>query len=241
MTMTLLAPTRQKQILKMKNFALVRFWNSSIGKKIIVAVTGIALVLFLAGHLAGNLLMYKGPTAFNEYAEFLHTFGKGVGIWAARFGLLGAFVLHIAATICLVIQNREAKEKSYEQEVYKKASHGSRLMIWSGLTILLFVVFHIFHFTIRVNSTLADAVREDGPYQMVILGFQNILVVIFYIIAMTCLCSHLSHGVASIFQTLGLRTRKNADLISYGAWAYTVIIYVGFISIPLAIYFGLIK
>jgi len=224
----------------MNNFAIFRFWNSSIGKKIIVAVTGIGLVLFLAGHLSGNLLMYAGPEAFDAYAHFLHSFGHGLGVWFARFGLLGCIGLHIAATICLVMQNREAKKQNYEKDTFVQANRGSRWMIWSGLTILLFIIFHILHYTVRVDSELADLAKQS-PYAMVIKGFQSPLIVLFYIAAMTCLCSHLSHGVASIFQTLGLRTKKNAQLIFLGSWAYTIIIYVGFISIPIAVFFKIIS
>lgn len=225
----------------MKNNPLCLIWASSIGKKLIVAVTGAALVLFLAGHLTGNLLMFMGRDDFNEYAEFLHTIGHGVGIWVARIGLLGCITLHVLATIALVIENKKAKIQAYECDRYVQANRGSRWMIWSGLTILAFIVFHILHYTVRVDSELAKLANNGDPYQMVIVGFSNLLVVIFYIVAMTCLCSHLSHGVASIFQTLGLRSKKNAKLIDYGSKAYTYIIYIGFISIPLAIYFGLIK
>jgi succinate dehydrogenase / fumarate reductase cytochrome b subunit len=224
------------------NNPIYRFWDSSIGKKIIVAVTGAGLVLFLAGHLSGNLLMYLGPDAFNEYAEFLHNFGHGVGIWVARLGLLGIFGLHIVATIYLAIENKQAKDISPEADQYVQANHGSRFMIWSGLTILAFVVFHLLHFTVRVSPELADIARGDGgPYEMVIKGFSDGAVVLFYLIAMTCLCSHLSHGVASIFQTVGLRTKKNGKLIDYGSLAYTIVIYLGFISVPLAVYFKFIS
>lgn len=225
----------------MNTTSLGRFCGSSIGKKIIVALTGAALVFFLAGHLAGNMLLYVGPDDFNEYAKFLHSMLHGAGIWVARIGLLGCLVLHVGATIALVIQNRIAKVHTYECDRYVKANRGSRWMIWSGLTILLFVVFHILHFTVRVDSELAGLARGGNPYEMVVVGFQNLLVVAFYILAMTCLCAHLSHGVASIFQTLGLRTKKNAKLIDYSAKAYTAVIYFGFISIPLAVYFGIIK
>lgn len=223
--------------------SLCRFVTSSIGKKIIVALTGAALVLFLAGHLVGNLVMYLGEEHFNEYAEFLHSMGHGAGIWVARLGLLGAFVTHILFTVLLVKENKDAKAQTYEKDTYVKANQGSRFMIWSGCTILAFVIYHILHFTIRVApSSLADVVKEHGPYRMVVQGFDgNWLVVAFYIIAMVCLCSHLSHGVASIFQTIGLRTKKNAMLIDYGAKAYTAFIFFGFISIPIAINIGLIS
>lgn len=185
--------------------------------------------------------MYVGPDAFNAYAKSLHELGSGMGIWVARFLLLGTLFLHVAATICLVIQNKAAKMKTYEKDTYVQANRGSRWMIWSGLTILFFIVFHILHYTVRVDSELAELARDGRPYDMVIVGFSNPLVSLFYVIAMTCLCSHLSHGVASIFQTIGLRTKKNAMLIDYGAKAFTVAIYLGFISIPIAVYFKIIS
>jgi len=213
--------------------SLCAFLKSSIGRKIIVALTGLALVLFLAGHLSGNLLIFAGEEAFNEYAHFLHTFLHGMGVWIARVGLLVCFVVHIWFTILLTKENKAARPK-YAHDATVQASKSSRLMIWSGLTILAFVIFHILHFTVRVDSELAD-LGEKSPWKMVIVGFQSPLVVIFYLIAMTCLCSHLSHGVASIFQTLGLRSQKTAGPIKWISRAYALVIYLGFISIPLAI------
>ena len=207
--------------------------KSSIGRKIIVALTGLALVLVLAGHLAGNLLIYAGPDAFNEYAHFLHTFLHGMGVWIARIGLLVCLVLHVWFTILLTKENKAARPK-YAHDATVQAPKSSRMMIWSGLTILAFIVYHLLHFTIRIDSNLAK-MGETSPWHMVIEGFQNPLVVIFYVIAMTLLCSHLSHGVASIFQTLGLRSKKTAGPIKFISKAYAVIVYLGFISIPLAV------
>jgi len=221
---------------------LCQFWASSIGKKLIVAITGIALVGFLAGHLAGNMLIYVGEKDFNEYAEFLKHMGHGAGIWIARISLLVALILHVTATICLVRQNKASKQTNYEKKTTNVASGSSRIMIWSGLTILAFVVYHILHFTVRVDPELKKLAEDDkNPHAMVIEGFQDPIVVIAYVIAISCLCSHLSHGVASIFQTLGLRTKKNAKLIDMGAKAYTALIWVGFLSIPISIVFGLVK
>jgi succinate dehydrogenase / fumarate reductase, cytochrome b subunit len=217
---------------------LSSYWSSSIGKKWIVALTGLALVLFLAGHLSGNLLMYVGREAFNEYAEFLHHMLHGVGIWIARIGLLAALVLHVVATICLTKQNRSSRQ-AYEFKATIQASKSSRIMILSGLTILAFVIFHLLHFTVRVDSQLAELGSKD-PYGMVILGFKNPLVVLFYIIAMTLLCSHLSHGIASIFQTLGLSSKKSQPLIQKIALGSSIAIWAGFISIPISVIAGLI-
>jgi succinate dehydrogenase / fumarate reductase cytochrome b subunit len=220
------------------------YWQSSIGKKLVVAVTGLAMVFFLAGHLSGNMLIYAGPQAFNEYAEFLHTAGHGALIWVARVGLLVVVTLHVWATILLTRENKSARKQEYAYKATIQASKSSRIMIWSGLTILAFVIFHLLHFTVRVNSHLAG-LGETDPYGMVIAGFQagflNFLVVLFYIIAMSLLCSHLSHGVASIFQTLGLRSKKASELIHKVSVGYAVVIWAGFISVPIAIFLGFVK
>ncbi|MFD2255400.1 succinate dehydrogenase cytochrome b subunit [Luteolibacter algae] len=226
------------------------YWQSSIGKKLIVAVTGLIMVLFLAGHLTGNLLIYVGRGAFNEYAEFLHDAGHGALIWVARIGLLVAIVLHVWATILLVRENKAARKYKYECQSTIQASKSSRIMIWSGSTILAFVIFHLLHFTVRVTYNDAELVDPLDPerfdaYGMVIRGFEagflNFFVVLFYIIAMTLLCSHLSHGVGSIFQTLGLRSKKSRELIHKISVGFAIVIWAGFISIPLAIFFGIVK
>lgn len=213
--------------------SLCAFVKSSIGRKFIVAITGLALVLFLAGHLSGNLLIFVGPEAFNEYAHFLHTFLHGAGVWIARIGLLACLVLHVWCTILLTKENKAARTK-YAHDATVQAPKSSRIMIWSGLTILAFIIFHLLHFTVRTDAELSK-VGETSPWHMVILGFKSPLVVIFYIISMTLLCSHLSHGVASIFQTLGWRSKKTAKPIAFLAKAYALVIYLGFISIPIAV------
>lgn len=231
----------QYYLMSKSNCSLCKFWHSSIGKKIIVALTGVVLTAFLLGHLSGNLLMYVGAEAFNDYAKFLHSMLHGAGVWIARIVLLSCLVLHVTATICLVRANRVAKGKNYEKQATNVASGSSRIMIWSGLTILAFVIFHILHYTVRVDAELANLGDNGDAYGMVIKGFESIPVSLFYIIAITLLCSHLSHGVASIFQTLGLRTRGNGALIDTFAKGYTALIWVGFISIPIAVLTGIIK
>ena len=226
------------------------YWRSSIGKKLVVAITGLAMVLFLAGHLTGNLLMYAGRDAFNEYAEFLKNAGHGALIWVARIGLLVVVVLHVWATILLTRENKKARKNEYECKTVIQTTKSARLMIWSGLTILAFIIFHLLHFTVRIFRNDVDLVDPLDPerfdaYGMVIRGFEagflNFIVVLFYIIAMTCLCSHLSHGVGSIFQTLGLRSKKSAGLIKTISCGYAVVIWLGFISIPIAIFLGFVK
>ncbi len=218
--------------------SICRFWHSSIGKKIVVALTGAFLVLFLAGHLTGNMLIFQSSHDFNEYAHFLHTMAHGWGIWVFRILLLGSLVLHVLATIQLTIANRKARPVRYQKEATMVAPKSSRIMIVSGLTILSFVVFHILHYTVRVDGDLRLLADFGQNWAMTVAGFQNLLVVIFYVIAMALLCSHLSHGVAAIFQTLGIRTKKSSQSIKAFSKAFSTVIFVGFIAIPISIYFG---
>jgi succinate dehydrogenase / fumarate reductase, cytochrome b subunit len=211
-------------------------WNTSIGKKWLVAITGLALVVFLLGHLAGNMLVFAGAEAFDEYAKMLHESLHGAGIWIARIGLLAVVSIHIAATISLTRTNRKVSP-NYEYAATIQAKKSSLIMIWSGLTILAFIIFHILHFTVRTDAELAS-LASRSPHAMVIKGFQNIAVVIFYVIAMTLLCSHASHGVQSMFQTLGLRSKKSAPLVDTISKGYALLVWAGFISIPLAVMFG---
>jgi succinate dehydrogenase / fumarate reductase cytochrome b subunit len=172
----------------------------------------------------------------------------GAGVWIARIVLLVAFVLHVSATLQLVKANRAARGTGYAKKNTVQASWSSRIMAVSGLTILTFVIFHILHFTARVGNdydslteTLADGSVRHDVYSMVITGFQFLPTSIFYIIAMALLCSHLGHGVSSVFQTLGLATDKNWPLIRTAGHAYAVIIFLGFVSIPIAVLTGALQ
>ncbi len=226
--------------------AILSFWDSSIGKKILVAGTGIALLLFLPGHMIGNLLLFAGKDAINEYALWLHNLGHGGAVWIARIGLLAALVVHVLLTIQLTARNRAVRQK-YSHPATNRASRSSRMMIWSGLTILAFIIYHISHFTVRIgndyNGTayLTSLPGHEGDvhnvHKMIIDGFSHTGNTVFYMIAITILCSHLSHGFASVFQTLGLRSRKSDLLIARAGWAYALMIWVGFLSIPVAVFF----
>ncbi|MEM7010225.1 MAG: succinate dehydrogenase cytochrome b subunit [Verrucomicrobiota bacterium] len=237
--------------------AIAAFCSSSIGRKILVAVTGIALLLFLAGHLAGNLLIYVGPEAINAYAYKLHHMLHGSFIWIARGGLLACVGIHVYFTIQLVRENRAARDTAYAKPNTVQATKASRTMIMSGLVILAFVVYHILHFTAQVTPGvkatpmggpeitaaygLPDGAVVKDVYNMVITGFKNPVVSIFYIIAMGLLCTHLSHGFSSAFQTLGLRSKRTAKVIKGVGLAYAAIIFLGNISIPISVLTGVVK
>jgi succinate dehydrogenase / fumarate reductase cytochrome b subunit len=225
---------------------LATYWSSSIGKKLVVALTGLFLLLFLAGHLVGNLVVFMGPEPFNAYAYFLHHMLHGAGIWVFRIVMLVMLGAHIAATVVLTRQNRAAR-KSYECVNTIQASISSRSMIVSGLTILAFFIYHMLHFTARVGNEynnpalytyLLDGKQVHNAWKMVIDGFSVWYVSAFYIVAMTLLASHLVHGFQSVFQTLGLRSKKSAATLQQLSIAYTAFIWIGFVSIPVAILLG---
>lgn len=224
--------------------SLSRFYASSIGKKILVALTGAALVLFVLGHMIGNLLVFAGPEAINEYGHMLQTALHGGGVWIARLGLLAAVAIHIIATIQLTRQNRAARNDAYGQHKAQVSSKASHTMIWSGLTLLAFIVYHLLHFTVRAGNGFNGAAYKTelhgetvhNVYKMVIDGFSWAPASLFYIIAMVLLYSHLSHGVSSLFQTLGLTTHRTAPVFKALGHAYATLILVGNCSIPVAIW-----
>lgn len=222
---------------------VARFYHSSIGKKVIVAVTGLMLIGYVIGHLAGNLQIFLGRDAINQYAVFLHTMGPG--LWAARIVLLAAFVAHIVVTIQLVVENRRARPERYGEKRAVRSTFASRTMALSGLIVLCFVIYHVLHFTVRItdaslNDILTDANQPD-VYAIVITGFQNPFVSFFYLLSVFLLCLHLSHGFSSIAQTLGLTTRGLAPTLAIGGRILAWTIFAGYASIPLAVLFGYLK
>lgn len=222
------------------------YFTTSIGKKIIVAVTGILLLGFVIAHMAGNLQIYAGADKLNAYAKFLKDLGPA--LWIARIGLLAVFVLHIYFTVQLKLQNQAARPVKYAYMKTKQASSASLYMILSGLTVLAFLVYHLLHFTLGVTNPeymnyeyLLDGEKVHDVYMMVVTGFQVPAISIFYIIAMGLLCWHLTHGVASVFQTLGIDSPKHSDRIRKFAYGVSFLIFVGNVSIPLTILLGIVR
>jgi succinate dehydrogenase / fumarate reductase cytochrome b subunit len=211
---------------------------ASIGKKIIMALSGLVLAGFVLGHMTGNLLVFKGAAAINEYAEWLHAH-PGL-LWAARSVLIISVIAHIWSGVLLTLENRLARDGGPAIEVTRRASLSSRTMPYSGVVILAFIVFHLLHYTFR---TVALGGQEFGAnvYGMIVAGFSQPLVAIFYIASMILLCLHLSHGISSVFQTLGLRNERWRGRLDILATLYGWAIALGFISIPLAVLLGRLK
>lgn len=219
---------------------LVRWLFSSIGKKTIVALSGIVLVLFVIGHLLGNLTVFLGPDIMNAYAKKLHDLGPM--LWVARIGLLIAVGLHIIFTMLLWKENQAARSQKYRVFNPIRTTIFARTMRLSGLIVLAFIVFHLAHFTLgivdpsylRMTRMLNGHLVPD-VYGMVIRGFQNIPIVITYVVSLFLLAFHLSHGIGSLFQTLGItnqQLRPRFERVSrLGAW----LLFAGYAAIPISI------
>jgi len=223
---------------------LVRAYRSSLGKKYVMAITGLALFLFVIAHMAGNLQIFAGRDSINSYAAFLKS--KPGLLWSARVALLVLAILHIITAIQLVAENREARPVGYAER-RPLSSFASRTIFVSGLVVFAFIIYHLMHFTVGVTNPefmhLADPVdplRHD-VYGMMVQGFSSPFVSAFYIISMGLLCLHLSHGVSSMFQSLGVRNRSNLRAIHNVARVAALIIFLGNVSIPVAILAGAVK
>ena len=225
---------------------LVDFVKSSIGAKVVMGVTGVMLIGFVIMHMVGNLQVFLGPETLNAYGKMLHDLG-GL-LWVARFGLIGAVVLHIASGLRLASLNKAARPVRYVHETTVQASFASRYMKMSGLVVLAFVVYHLLHFTLGgatpdhtgLMTQLSDGTDVKDIYKMVVLGFQQPAVSAAYIIAMVLLGLHLNHGATSLFQSLGLRNVKYNTLIDKVGPALSIFVVVGNCSMPIAILTGLI-
>lgn len=214
---------------------------SSIGKKAIMALTGLVLVGFIIGHLSGNLLYFKGPEAINSYAKWLHD--HAALIWGSRTVLLLSVIAHIWAGISLALENRAARAGGPEISATRRASVASLTMPYTGLVVLGFIVFHLLHYTLRSVVLTPEVIAKANAgdvHQMLVAGFQNTTVSVFYIVSIALLSLHLSHGVSSVFQTLGLRNERWRSRLDLAATAFGWIVFLGFASIPAAILGGCI-
>jgi len=213
-----------------------------------MALTGCALFGFVIAHLLGNLQIFLGPENLNRYGEFLQTTPEL--LWPARIGLIVLAVLHIVAAVQLSAQNKLARPVAYNHYEVVAASYASRTMLMSGIIIAVFVVYHLLHFTVQIpgiNFTPTDFRGLEDPkhrhdiYRMMVLGFQNPFVSGFYILGMALLCLHLSHGVGSMFQSMGWKNKYYGRFIDRAALVVALLIFLGYASIPVAVLLGVIK
>ncbi len=217
--------------------------QSSVGRKIIMAVTGFVLVAFVCVHLLGNSSVFIGADAINAYAQKLHSLGPFV--WVFRLVMLAAFAIHIFFGIQLTLENKAATPEKNVQIKRLKTGFGAETMIVSGLVMLAFVIYHLLHFTVRVtNPEIYVPLGDQGMvdvFVMMVQGFSSALPVIIYLIGLFFLFLHVSHGIQSLFQTLGLSNDKSLPFMGMVSKMVGVVLLVGYISIPMLVVFGLIK
>ena len=226
--------------------------DSSVGSKVLVALTGLGLVGFVLFHMIGNLKMFQGPDAINAYAYFLKH-SLGALIWIARIGLLAIFVLHLALAIRLKARSTAARPVKYQYPNSVQATAASRTMLWTGLVILTFTLYHLAHFTFGWTHQgsgpvgpepyleMKDSQQRHDVYRMVVAGFSNPAIVALYVVAQLTLFVHLSHGIPSTFQTLGLKNKRFRGPIKALGLAVALTILVGNLAIVFGVWFGIVK
>lgn len=213
-----------------------------------MAITGLLLFGFVVIHMLGNWQIFLGPEQLNLYAHKLKS--MPYVLWPARLGLLAIFAAHVGCALLLAKENRAARPVAYQYRDWQRATPASRTMVLSGLVILAFVVYHLAHFTVLVVSqpqgmpymtTLKSGETVPDVYRMVVAGFSNLGVAAIYVLAQLVLAAHLSHGMSSVFQTLGLSQPRYANCIAWIGPICGLAIAMGNIAMPAAVLMGLVK
>ena len=214
-------------------YVLSRFWQSTIGKKIVMAVTGIIGILFVIGHMSGNLLMFKGQEAMSHYAQLLRT--SLPLLWSVRIGLISAVVLHAVAAYQLTMRSRAARPDGYAERRPQVTTFAARTIRWGGVLLLVFIVAHLLQLTI--GAIHPDFTHLD-PYNNVRILLSNPLMAAFYVLAMAALGLHLYHGSWAVVRTLGVARPSAQPLKRRVALAIAIIVAAGFMIIPIAAVLG---
>ncbi|MCK5941952.1 MAG: succinate dehydrogenase cytochrome b subunit [Planctomycetes bacterium] len=223
---------------------LSSFWRSSIGGKVTMAVTGLMLFGFVVMHLLGNLQLLQGPEKINAYAKWLHDLGPL--LWVARIGLLVVFVLHVVTAIRLSRANKNARPVAYQRPNTVQATMASRSMVLSGLSLLVFVIYHLLHFTFGVTNSAHYQLKQNGAgghdvYAMVTASFDNPAIAIAYAAFQVVLFLHLSHGVQSLAQTIGIQHKRYTPMIKTLSFVLALLIAGGNAMLALSVQLGLVE
>lgn len=218
----------------------ITFYGSTVGKKVAMAVSGLIGFGFVIGHMTGHLLTFKGAEAYNNYAHFLKSTG-GV-LWVARLTLLAAVIIHIHCAFSLWSRNNQARPRAYYQRKDLATNYAALTMRYGGVILLLFLIYHIAHFTWGVTEPV-DGVPfdRDNPYNNLVLSFQKPALAGFYILAMGALGMHLYHGIWSLTQSLGLDHPKYNRLRQLVAMAGSALITIGFWVVPISVQTGVLQ
>lgn len=214
------------------------FWQSTNGKKAVMAVTGAIMFLFIIGHVAGNLQIFEGPAKLNAYGHFLHSIGEL--LWPVRIVLMLSVILHITATVQLGLRNKAARPVGYSRKEAINSSYASRTMYWSGPIVLAFIIFHLLQFTAGYIHPDSQFIEGD-VYHNVVAGFSVWWVSVWYIIAVSLLGLHLRHGIWSMFQSIGYNHPRHTPRLKKAAFVIALLITLGYISIPISVLLGFVK
>jgi len=224
---------------------------SSLGKKYLMAGTGLLLLLFVIGHMAGNLQFFLGAGAINRYGDFLQS--NVELLWPVRIILLCIILTHIWSATQLTLENRAARPVPYQKWEPTAASYASRTMMVSGIIVGIFIIYHLLHYTAMVQAVnltnknfdakpeFFDEKGRHDIYHMMVVGFSQPVVAIFYIVGVGLLCLHLSHGMSAMWQSLGWKKRSYGPCLDLLAKWGSVVIFLGYISIPVSVLLGLKK
>ena len=220
------------------------FYRSALGKKAVMAVTGVFVFAWVFGHMVGNAKLYLGAQHYNEYAQWLRTMGapalpQSVGLWVVRILMIAALWFHIQAATQLTLMSWHARPTEYNERDYMVASYASRTMRWGGVIILLFIIYHLAHLTWGLHVAPQSFIEGD-PYHNVVAGFQIWWVSAFYIVANIALGFHLFHGLWAMFNSLGLNNQRFNLWKKYFATAFAIIVAGVNVSFPVAVLMGIL-
>ncbi len=222
---------------------VMAFWHTMIGKKVVMAVTGVMLVGFVIAHMVGNLKIFTGPDEINVYSRFLREVGSpglayGELLWIVRAVMLTCVALHITAAFQLSRMSWAARPVGYSVKRNIETTFSACVMRWGGVLLVVFIIFHLLHLTAGAVGFRAGQFRHLAVYQNVTQAFTVWPVALFYVVALGALCLHLDHGIWSMLQTLGWNTARNEKILKIASRAIAIVVFLGFSSVPVSVWAG---
>lgn len=225
---------------------VMAFWHTMIGKKVVMAVTGIVLIGFVIAHMLGNLKIFSSPDEINAYSRFLREVGSpelayGQLLWVVRIVLLICVALHITAAVQLSRMSLAARPVGYNVKRNIETTFAARMMRWGGALLVAFIIFHLLHLTAGAVGFRAGQFRHLAVYQNVVAAFAIWPIALFYVVAMAALCLHLYHGIWSMLQTLGGNTAQNETMLKIASRVVAIVVFLGFSSVPVSVLAGWLR
>lgn len=225
---------------------VMAFWHTMIGKKVVMAVTGIVLIGFVIAHMLGNLKIFSGPDEINAYSRFLREVGSpelayGQLLWVVRIVLLTCVGLHITAAVQLSRMSLAARPVGYNVKRNIETTFAARMMRWGGALLVAFIIFHLLHLTAGAVGFRAGQFRHLAVYQNVVAAFKIWPIALFYVVTMAALCLHLYHGIWSMLQTLGWNAAQNERMLKIASRVVAIVVFLGFSSVPVSVLSGWLR